>query len=268
MNAESIAAAAALVRAGCTIDRVDIAVVLGSGWSLATEGIGSELLRVPYEDIHGMHTPSVGGHAGTLRVLDVSGLIVLAFGGRTHLYEGRGIDAVVSGVRIAAELGAEIIMLTNGCGAVREHWSPGTPVLIADHLNLTATSPLSGATFIDCTEVYDRNLRDLVRSIDGSINEGVYAQFRGPQYETPAEVRMANILGADLVGMSTTLEALEARRLGLRVLGLSLVTNLAAGVSATPLDHKEVIDAGHTAAPRLNTLLTRLFAALASGEPV
>jgi purine-nucleoside phosphorylase len=268
MNASDLAAAASVVRTRAGVASVDVAVVLGSGWSLATEGIGVELLRLSYRDVPGMHTPSVSGHDGTLRVLDVNGLIILALGGRTHLYEDRGTDAVVAGVRLGSELGANLMLLTNGCGSVRPEWGPGTPVLIGDHLNLTATSPLSGPTFIDCTEVYDRRLRDVVRGIDSSVVEGVYAQFRGPQYETPAEVRMAGILGADLVGMSTTLEALEARRLGMRVLGFSLVTNLAAGVSPHPLDHQEVIEAGRAAAPRLKVLLGAFFEHLAGEKHI
>lgn len=259
--------ASVLLRERFDVPTIDAAVVLGSGWSLATDDLGDELLRVGYDRLPGLHVPSVGGHAGVLRLLDIDGLRLLAFSGRTHLYEGHGTDAVVAGVRLAAELGARQLVLTNGCGSLRPQWEPGTAVVIADHLNLTATSPLSGATFIDCTEVYDRHLRGVVRRLDPSVPEGVYAQFRGPQYETPAEVRMAAVLGADLVGMSTALEALEARRLGLPVLGLSLVTNLAAGVSPHPLDHQEVLAAGRAAAPRLRGLLGGLFAVLAAELP-
>src|SRR5699024_1067635 len=131
----------------------------------------------------------------------------------------------------------------------------GTPVLISDHLNLTATSPIEGANFVDLTDLYSPRLRDLAREVDPSLDEGVYAQFRGPHYETPAEVRMAGVLGADLVGMSTSLEAVAAREAGLEVLGVSLVTNLAAGISETPLAHEEVVAAGRDAAERCGTLL-------------
>ena len=152
--------------------------------------------------------------------------------------------------------------LTNGCGGLNRAWSPGTPVLIRDHINLTGASPLRGATFIDLTEAYSRRLIDLAHEVDPELPEGVYVQFRGPAYETPAEVRMAGVLGGDLVGMSTTLETVAAREAGLEVLGISLVTNLAAGISPTPLSHAEVIEAGQQAAPKLRALLAGLAARL------
>src|SRR5690606_11794675 len=130
-----------------------------------------------------------------------------------------------------------------GCGGLNRNWSPGTPVLISDHLNLTATSPIEGANFVDLTDLYSPRLRAMCKEVDGSLDEGVYAQFPGPHYETPAEVRMAGVLGADLVGMSTTLEAIAARQAGMEVLGISLVTNLAAGISGEPLNHEEVLAA-------------------------
>jgi purine-nucleoside phosphorylase len=182
---------------------------------------------------------------------------VLAFLGRTHLYEGRGVAAVVHGVRVAAASGCRTIVLTNACGGLRKGMAVGDPVLIRDHLNLTGRTPLVGARFVDLTDVYSPRLRSVVQEIDPSIAEGVYAMFPGPQFETPAEVRMAGVLGADLVGMSTVLEAVAARAEGLEVLGLSLVTNLAAGLG-DPLDHKEVLAAGKAAADRMG----RLFAAL------
>ena len=153
-------------------------------------------------------------------------------------------------------------MLTNGCGGLNRDWGPGTVVLIADHINLTGASPLLGATFIDLSEAYPRRLRDLARTVDPGLPEGVYVQFGGPQFETPAEVRMAGVLGGDLVGMSTALETIAAREAGLEVLGISLVTNLAAGISAEPLNHQEVLDAGREAAPRLRQLLAGIAAAL------
>ena len=164
----------------------------------------------------------------------------LVFLGRTHYYEQRGVEAVVHGVRTAAAAGCRVIVLTNGCGGLDPSWTPGTPVLISDHLNLTSASPLRGATFIDLTDLYSSRLRALCREIEPSLPEGVYAQFRGPQYETPAEVRMAGVLGAQLVGMSTALEAIAAREAGVEVLGLSLVTNLAAGMTGAPLNHEDV----------------------------
>jgi purine-nucleoside phosphorylase len=182
--------------------------------------------------------------------------------GRTHLYEGKGVDQVVHGVRSVAAAGAKIIVLTNGCGGLNRDWPPGTPVLIRDHINLTGETPLSGPAFIDLTEAYSSRLRDLARTVEPTLPEGVYVQFHGPQFETPAEVRMAGILGADLVGMSTTLEAIAARAAGLEVLGLSLVTNLAAGISPEPLHHEEVLEAGRQAAPRLRKLLGGIAAVL------
>ena len=184
---------------------------------------------------------------------------VMFFSGRTHFYEGRGVAAVVHSVRTAAAAGCSVLVLTNGCGGLNPEWAPGTPVLIADHLNLTANTPLVGANFVDLTEVYSRRLRDLARSIDPTLDEGVYAQFIGPQYETPAEVRMAGILGADLVGMSTVLEAIAAKAAGLEILGMSLVTNAAAGMTGEALHHAEVLQAGKDAGERIAGLLTAIL---------
>jgi purine-nucleoside phosphorylase len=170
------------------------------------------------------------------------------------------VRAVVHNVRTAAALGCRTIVLTNGCGGLREEWPPGTPVLIRDHINLTAHSPIEGANFVDLTDVYTPRLRDLAREVDGSLDDGVYVQFRGPHYETPAEVQMARILGGDLVGMSTSLEAIAARQSGLEVLGISLVTNPAAGISTTPLNHEEVLEAGRDAAQRCGELLAAVVA--------
>ena len=169
-------------------------------------------------------------------------------------------------MRTAAAAGCSTLVLTNGCGGLNPDWAPGTPVLISDHLNLTAASPLEGATFVDLTDLYSSRLRGVAREIDPSLDEGVYAQFRGPHYETPAEVRMARIMGADLVGMSTALEAIAAREAGLEILGISLVTNLAAGVSDEPLSHAEVIEAGQAAGPRISDLLARIVERIASEQ--
>src|SRR5690606_35673760 len=177
-------------------------------------------------------------------------------------YEGHGIRRVVHSVRTAAAAGATTMVLTNGAGGIKEHWKPGTPVLISDHLNLTAASPLEGATFIDLTDLYSIRLRDLARTIDPSLDEGVYCQFRGPQYETPAEVRMAKTMGGHIVGMSTALEAIAARQAGMEVLGMSLITNMAAGIQTTPLSHQEVIEAGRQAEPVISKLLAGIVGAL------
>lgn len=151
-------------------------------------------------------------------------------------------------------------MLTNGCGGLREGMQPGQPVLISDHINMTATSPIIGANFVDLTNLYSPELRALCKEIDPSLEEGVYVQFPGPHYETPAEINMIRVMGADLVGMSTVLEAIAAREAGAEVLGISLVTNLAAGISGEPLNHEEVLQAGRDSAARMGKLLTQVLA--------
>jgi len=180
---------------------------------------------------------------------------VLVFLGRTHLYEGRGVAPVVHPIRSAAAAGVRTMIITNGCGGLDPSWSPGTPVLIRDHINLTGRSPLQGADFVDLTDLYSQRLRDLCRGVDPTLAEGVYVQFPGPHYETPAEIGMVRAIGGTLVGMSTTLEAIAARAAGMEVLGISLVTNLAAGMTGEPLDHREVIAAGDAAAERMGALL-------------
>lgn len=240
------------------VARHDVLLVLGSGWGGAAELVGETVAEVPTGEIPGFTAPSVAGHSATTRSLRLpDGRHALVLGSRTHLYEGRGVRRVVHGVRTAAAAGCSAVVLTNGCGGLRE-WPPGTPVLISDHINLSGASPLEGATFVDLTDLYSPRLRAIAREVDASLEEGVYVQFRGPQYETPAEVRMAGILGGDLVGMSTTIEAIAAREAGLEILGLSLVTNLAAGISKTPLSHEEVIEAGQAAGPRISALLAEI----------
>jgi purine-nucleoside phosphorylase len=255
--------AADLIRERLGTDGVDLAFVLGSGWSGVVDGIGELVADVPLAELPGFSTPVVAGHGGTLRLVKTpAGKQALLFTGRTHFYEGRGVDAVVHGVRTAAALGASTLVLTNGCGSLDPDRGPGTPVLISDHINLTGQSPLRGATFIDMSEAYSTRLRDLAHQVSPELTEGVYVQFRGPQFETPAEVRMAGILGGDLVGMSTALETIAAREAGLEVLGISLITNLAAGISPEPLSHLDVVQAGLDAAPRLRSLLSGLAGVL------
>ncbi|MGC3994154.1 MAG: purine-nucleoside phosphorylase [Propionicimonas sp.] len=252
-------AAAALLQR-FDVPSIDLALVLGSGWSGASEGLGEPLGECPLDELPGFAKPVVAGHGGALKLIRTpKGSTAALFTGRTHFYEGRGVAAVVHGVRTAAAAGAKQIVLTNGCGGLHVEWAPGTPVLIRDHINLTGATPLEGATFIDLTEAYSPRLRALAHEVDPTLAEGVYVQFRGPQYETPAEVRMAQILGGDLVGMSTTLETIAAREAGLEVLGISLVTNPGAGISPTPLEHAEVIAAGKAAEPRLRGLLAGLL---------
>ncbi|WP_226347073.1 purine-nucleoside phosphorylase [Agilicoccus flavus] len=254
--------AAARLRERLGLDRIDVALVLGSGWSSATEVL-DPIASCELADLPGFSAPVVPGHGGRLiAVRTPGGRVAAIFTGRTHLYEGRGVDAVVHGVRTAAAAGASRIVLTNGCGGLDPNRPPGTVVLIADHLNLTGATPLRGARFVDLSEAYSRDLRDLARRVEPGLGEGVYVQFHGPQFETPAEVRMAGILGGDLVGMSTTLETIAAREAGMEVLGLSLVTNLAAGLSPVPLDHHDVQEAGQEAGPRLQRLVTGLLEVL------
>jgi purine-nucleoside phosphorylase len=241
----------------------DIALTLGSGWAKAADLIGETVATVPATDIVGFGKPALTGHVGTLRSIRLpSGKHALVIGARTHYYEGHGVRRVVHSVRTAAAAGASIMVLTNGAGGIKEHWTPGTPVLISDHLNLTADSPLEGATFIDLTDLYAKRLRDIARTVEPGLDEGVYTQFRGPHYETPAEVQMAKAIGGHIVGMSTALEAIAARAAGLEVFGLSLVTNAAAGVTGEALDGEEVIAAGRAAAGRLGQFLVEFIGRL------
>jgi purine-nucleoside phosphorylase len=245
------------------VARHDVALTLGSGWGKAADLIGETTHTIPATEVPGFSKPALEGHVGTLRsVLLPNGRRALVIGARTHYYEGHGVRRVVHSVRTAAATGASVMILTNGAGGIKEHWSPGTPVLISDHINLTADSPLEGATFIDLTDLYSARLRELARSIDPSLDEGVYCQFRGPHYETPAEVQMAKTIGGHIVGMSTALEAIAAREAGMEILGMSLVTNLAAGIQKTPLSHEEVIEAGRAAEPVISKLLADVVGAL------
>lgn len=254
---EVAAAAAAVIAERTGTASHDIALVLGSGWGQTADLIGQTFATIPNEDVPGFAKAAVAGHSGSMRSVAIgdTGRRALVYGTRTHFYEGRGVRAVVHGVRTAAAAGCRAIVLTNGCGGLREEWRPGTPVLIRDQINLTAASPLEGATFVDLTDLYSPRLRAIAQEVDPDLDEGVYVQFRGPQYETPAEVQMAKRLGGDLVGMSTTLEAIAARHVGLEILGVSLVTNLAAGISPVPLSHHEVLEAGQAAAERCGRLL-------------
>ncbi|MET0303905.1 MAG: purine-nucleoside phosphorylase [Microbacteriaceae bacterium] len=245
------------------VERHDIALTLGSGWGKASELIGETTAAFPATEVTGFSKPALEGHVGTLRSIRTpKGRNVLVIGARTHFYEGHGVRRVVHSVRTAAATGAKTMVLTNGAGGIRHTWKPGTPVLISDHINLTGASPLEGATFIDLTDLYSLRLRDVARSVDPSLDEGVYCQFRGPQYETPAEVHMAKTIGGHIVGMSTALEAIAARQAGMEILGMSLITNMAAGIQTTPLSHQEVIEAGREAEPVISSLLARVIGAL------
>jgi len=251
--------------------RIDAAVVLGSGWGAAADALGPCETGVPLASLGGFPEPGVPGHQGTARVLRLGGVRVLAFLGRVHLYEGHHPDTVVHGVRTAIAAGARTVVLTNAAGGINPGYRVGQPVLISDHLNLTARSPLTGppppegypSRFTDLTALYSPRLRSMARELDPSLEEGVYAALPGPHYETPAEIAMLGALGADLVGMSTALEAIAARHLGAEVLGISLVTNPAAGLSAAPLNHADVVNAARSSAARVGTLLASLLPRLA-----
>jgi purine-nucleoside phosphorylase len=256
--AEAATVAAAVLAEKTGVPRHDVAIVLGSGWVPAIDALGPPEADFPVTELPGFLPPAVEGHAGRIRSVLVGDRRVLGFLGRTHLYENRGVEAVAHGVRVAAAAGCRVVVLTNACGGLRPGLAPGDPVLIRDHLNLTGRTPLTGPRFVDLSDLYSARLRGLVRELDPGIAEGVYAMFPGPQYETPAEVRMAGILGADLVGMSTVLEALAAHAEGCEVLGLSRVTNLAAGLG-DPLDHEEVLAVGRASASRMGELLGRLI---------
>ena len=262
---------AAAFRNQTGLDTVDVAVVLGSGWRPAADLIGGTVAEVPTSNLGGFPPSSVVGHQAAVRVVDADGRRVLVFLGRVHGYEGHSPDVVVHGVRTAVTLGATTVVLTNAAGAVNPSYGVGQPVLIRDHLNLTGRSPLTGPAppaglpgrFVDLSDLYSQALRDLAHMVDPALAEGVYAAMPGPHYETPAEIRMLATAGADLVGMSTALEAIAARHLGASVLGLSLVTNAAAGhVAGAALDHAEVVAAGAAAAGAVGELLARLVRAL------
>jgi len=256
----AIAAEAAARIAELTgVEHHDVALTLGSGWGRAAELIGETTHTIPATEVPGFSKPALEGHVGTLRSIALpNGKHALVIGARTHYYEGHGVRRVVHSVRTAAATGAKTMILTNGAGGIKHHWTPGTPVLISDHINLTGDSPLEGATFIDLTDLYSRRLRNLARSVSPGIDEGVYVQFRGPHYETPAEVQMAKTIGGHIVGMSTALEAIAARQAGMEILGMSLITNLAAGISKEKLSHAEVIQAGKDAEAVLGGLLSRI----------
>jgi purine-nucleoside phosphorylase len=244
------------------VERHDVALVMGSGWTPAADRLGDVVADVAMTELPGFPPPTAAGHAGRIRSVRTGDRAALVYLGRTHLYEGLGVVPVVHGVRVAAAAGCRAIVLTNAAGGLRDGMRVGQPVLISDHLNLTGRSPIVGATFVDLTDLYAQRLRDLARSIDGGLEEGVYAALPGPHYETPAEIRMLRGLGADLVGMSTALEAIAARAAGCEVLGVSLVTNLAAGITGEPLDHAEVLAAGRAAATQMGDLLAALLPAV------
>jgi len=243
--------------------RPTTAVVLGSGLndSLAAFPVLAEL---PYSEVEGMPEPTVPGHAGCFRILDCHGTTVLAAVGRTHVYEGRGMHAVTAAIRQIAALGVKSVLLTNAAGGIRDDLAPGCLMRITDHINLMGASPLEGGpAFQDMSQAYDPALAQAVEKAAAAsgvpLASGVYAAVRGPQYETPAEVRMLATLGADAVGMSTVPETIMARSLGLRVAGLSLISNRASGLGHATLDHHDVVATGKAAASQVAALLANLL---------
>ena len=237
----------------------EAAIVLGSGLDSLTEHVAPEQ-RIPYSTFPELPAPRVPGHKGQFALGTVGGSKVVFAKGRVHLYEGHSAQAVTASIRLLAECGVKRLILTNAAGAANPEFAPGSWMMIADHLNLTGTTPLYGApAFVDMSETYSVEWRAVfaqaAASIGMTLHEGVYAGVLGPQYETPAEVRMLRQLGADAIGMSTVLEAIQARALGLTVSAFSCLTNWAAGMSDQKLSHEEVLNAGKAAAAQLHRVL-------------
>jgi purine-nucleoside phosphorylase len=260
------AASAEALRKRCGTDTFDVAVVLGSGWAAAADAIGDPEVEVPLTELAGFQQPSVKGHTPSVRYIKKGQRHILLYLGRIHLYEGHDAHTVVHGVRSAIAAGCRAVVLTNAAGGIDPGYAVGQPVLISDHLNLTGRSPLWGplpatapSRFTDLTEAYSRRLRTLARELDPTLAEGVYAGLPGPQFETPAEIRMLAGAGAGLVGMSTVMETIAARHLGAEVLGISMVSNPAAGLSDEPINHQDVLTATAGSAASVGTLLAGLL---------
>ncbi len=253
------AAAAALAQA-TEVPRHDAVVVLGSGWDAAADVLGALVAELPVADLPGFRAPVAPGHRGLVRSYDLEGVAVLAYLGRTHLYEGHGPGPVAHPVRVAAAAGARVAVLTNASGGLRPDWPPGTGALIADHLNLTGVSPLSGAHFVDLTDAWSPRLRSIARQTDPALVDAVYAQLRGPSVQTVAETAMLRTLGADLVGMSTVVEAIAARAAGLELLGLSAVTTLEG--TGEELDPDDVVAVAESTARRVSRVLPGVLRAM------
>jgi purine-nucleoside phosphorylase len=241
----------------------DVAVVLGSGWAAAAEGLGAVEWEVPVAELPGFPVPTALGHGGTARVVRRGPLRVLVLLGRAHLYEGHPVATVTHGVRTAVAAGCRTVLLTNAAGGITPGRYVGEPVLVADHLDLTRRVGVADGSGPVGGSPYAAELRELARAVDPELRDGVYAGLTGPHFETPAEIRMLRTLGADVVGMSTVHEAAAAHAAGARVLGIALVSNLAAGVSPEPLSAEEVMAAGRAALPRLAGLLTGVLDHLA-----
>ncbi len=274
MNATLFNTAAAALPDLCFYKPPDCGLILGSGWSQTLQSAES-LLRLPYAEIPGLGASTVIGHMGELLLFERNGLRIAAFLGRRHWYEGAGWGPVVLPVELLRRMGAKTLLITNAAGGINPSLKPGDLMVIRDHINTTGLNPLVGPVvqewgprFPDQSQLYDAGLIDLLRKsahdTDASFNEGVYAFTSGPCYETPAEIRAYASMGADAVGMSTVPEAIVANAAGIRVAGLSCITNMAAGISGPHLSHEEVLAQTNKAAPAMSALLDAFLTRLAT----
>ncbi len=238
------------------VGRHEALVVFGSGWGPATDAFGEPVAAFSMTAVPGFLAPVAEGHRGEIRSYEVSGVPTLAYLGRTHLYEDHGLQPVVHGVRTAAAAGCRLAILTNANGSLRDDWELGQPVILRDHLNLTGTSPLLGARFVDLADCWSARLRSIARALDPALAEGVYAWLRGPHYQTIAEAEWLRRIGADILGMSTVPEAIAARENGLELFGLSTVT--AVEGTGSGIDPSEVVAVAETTATRVGPLLVDL----------
>ena len=245
-------------------ESIHSAIILGSGMSGFDENFKT-VFSIDYSEIPNFIKPSVEGHSGKLSIIEFGGKLTAVLSGRAHYYEGYDISEIVLPTRVLAHLGIKTLILTNAAGGIAENYLPGDIVNIKDHINLTGNNPLIGKNidelgprFPDMTNTYDENLRELAKNTANELFEykdGVYAWFTGPTYETPSEVKFAQSIGADLVGMSTVPEAIVARHSGVKVSAFSLVTNLAAGINKDPLSHDEVIETANIAKNKLQNFM-------------
>ncbi len=266
-----IEAAAEAIRQRWGKRRPKVAIVLGSGLGYLAERI-EDSVRIPYRQIPGFPDPTIVGHGGELVIGRFAGKELLAQSGRFHLYEGHTSSTAALPVRVFGALGIETLLLTNAAGGIRRTFSSGTVMLIADHINLTFRNPLIGSVlqgeerFPDMSDPYDRSLRELARAVAVergiALEEGVYVQLLGPSFETPAEIRMLERLGADAVGFSTVVEVIAARARDIRCLGFSVVTNLASGLSPTKLNHEEVLETAKRVSNELGSLVAGVIGRL------
>lgn len=267
----AIEAATAAVRARLGGGAPRVAIVLGSGLGQLADAV-SQPARIPYAEIPGFPAPGVAGHKGELVAGTLEGVPVLMQSGRFHLYEGHPVETTALPVRVFARLGIRTLVVTNAAGGIRSTFRPGTLMLIADHVNLMFRNPLIGPAlegeerFPDMSDPYDRELRQLARDVARerriALDEGVYVGLLGPSYETPAEIRMLQRFGVDAVGMSTVPEVIVARARGIKCLGFSTITNLAAGISPTALSHAEVLEVGHQVGEALGSIVKGVVARL------